>query len=139
LLLYEFGRRFFDERSGFYAGLVMATSAGAFLFTRIMIPEALYALEFTAAFYLFLRAWTGTLPPRVGYWGSAAIVGLAMLTRAGIGGLFPFGILSTFVVAAGAWRPTSRARRRLAEMPFWSSAAIALAVALPWHMAASLR
>src|SRR5437870_2158713 len=39
LLLYEFGRRFFDERSGFYAGLVMATSAGAFLFTRIMIPE----------------------------------------------------------------------------------------------------
>src|SRR4051794_3056853 len=53
LLLYEFGRRFFGERAGFYAGLVMGTSAGAFLFTRIMIPEALYALEFTAAFYFF--------------------------------------------------------------------------------------
>ena len=51
LLLYEFGRRFFDERAGFYAGLVMATSAGAFLFTRIMIPEAIYAVEFTAIFY----------------------------------------------------------------------------------------
>jgi hypothetical protein len=37
-----------------------------------MIPEALYALEFTAAFYLFLRAWTGPLAPRVGYWGQRA-------------------------------------------------------------------
>src|SRR5437588_3429526 len=61
LMLYEFGRRIFNERAGFYAGLVMATSAGSFLFTRIMIPEALYALEFTIAFYLFLRSWQGTL------------------------------------------------------------------------------
>src|SRR5262249_11580174 len=89
LMLYEFGRRFLHERAGFYAGLVMATSAGAFLFTRIMIPEALYALEFTVAFYLFLRAWTGSLSPRIGYWGCGAIVGLATLTRAGIGAFFP--------------------------------------------------
>src|SRR4030095_8261243 len=33
LLLYEFGRRFFSERAGFYAGLVMSTSAGAVLLT----------------------------------------------------------------------------------------------------------
>src|SRR5262249_42364715 len=85
LLVYDFGRRFFDERAGFYAGLVMATSAGPFLFTRIMIPEALYALEFAAAFYLFLRAWTGSMSPRLGWWGCGAMVGLATLTRAGIG------------------------------------------------------
>jgi 4-amino-4-deoxy-L-arabinose transferase-like glycosyltransferase len=139
LLLYEFGRRFFNERAGFYAGLVMGTSAGPFLFTRIMIPEALYALEFTAAFYLFLRAWTGSLSPRVGYWGTACLIGLATLTRAGIGGLFPLGILAIFVVAAGAWTRSSEARRRLAAIPILSAAAIALAVALPWHIAASLR
>ena len=139
LLLYEFGRRFFGERAGFYAGLVMGTCAGAFLFTRIMIPEALYALEFTAAFYLFLRTWTGSLPLRLGYWGSAAIVGLATLTRSGIGGLFPGLILGAFVLAAGAWRGGSEARQRLAEIPLWSSAMIALAVALPWHIVASVR
>ena len=139
LLLYEFGRRFFSERAGLYAGLMMSTFAGAYLFTRIMIPEALYALEFAAAFYLLLRAWTGTLSPRVGYWGSAAIIGLATLTRAGIGGLFPLVIFGAFVVARGAWRPSSDARRRFREIPLWSSTAVACAVALPWHIAASLR
>jgi len=139
LLLYEFGRRFFDERTGFYAGLVMGTSAGVYLFTRIMIPEALYALEFTAAFYLFLRSWTGTLPARIGYWGTAAMIGLATLTRAGIGGLFPVAIIGVFVIAAGAWRRDSEARRRFQQVPLWSSALVALAVALPWHIAASVR
>jgi 4-amino-4-deoxy-L-arabinose transferase-like glycosyltransferase len=41
LMAFEFGRRFFGTRAGFYAGLVVATSAGMFLFTRIMIPEAI--------------------------------------------------------------------------------------------------
>src|SRR5208282_4598807 len=61
VMIYVFGRRFFGDRAGFYAGLVMCTSIGTYMFTRIMIPEAIYALEFTAAFYLFLLAWTGTI------------------------------------------------------------------------------
>src|SRR6202040_4168922 len=71
LLVNEFGRRFFGVRAGFYSGLVVSTSAGFFLFTRIMIPEAIYALEFAAIFYLFLRGWTGSLNPRAAYWGAA--------------------------------------------------------------------
>jgi 4-amino-4-deoxy-L-arabinose transferase-like glycosyltransferase len=139
LLLYEFGRRFFSERAGFYAGLVMGTSAGSFLFTRIMIPEALYALEFTATFYLFLRAWTSSLSPRTGYWGAASIIGLATLTRAGIGAFFPLGIIAIFAMTAGAWSRSSEARRRLAAIPIWSASVIALVVALPWHVIAALR
>jgi 4-amino-4-deoxy-L-arabinose transferase-like glycosyltransferase len=50
LLVNEFARRFFGVRAGLYSGLVVCTGAGFFLFTRIMIPEALYALEFTAIF-----------------------------------------------------------------------------------------
>jgi hypothetical protein len=68
LLVNAFARRFFGVRAGFYSGLVVCTSAGFFLFTRIMIPEAIYALEFTAIFYLFLRGWTGSLNPRAAYW-----------------------------------------------------------------------
>jgi 4-amino-4-deoxy-L-arabinose transferase-like glycosyltransferase len=55
-LTYEFGCRFFTWRIGFYGALVVATSPGFFIFTRTMIPEEIYALEFTAVFYLFLRA-----------------------------------------------------------------------------------
>ncbi|PWT84264.1 MAG: hypothetical protein C5B57_05145 [Blastocatellia bacterium] len=139
LLMYDFGRRFFGERAGFYAGLMMGTSAGVFLFTRIMIPEALLAFEFAAAFYLFLRAWTGSLPARIGWWGYAAIVGLATLTRAGIGALFPIAVVAIFITCTGGWRQNSEARRRLAAAPLASSLAVALIVSLPWHVLAALR
>lgn len=132
MMVYAFGRYWFGERAGFYAGLVICTAPGTFLFTRIMIPEAIYALEFTALFYLFLRAWTGTISPRAGYWGAAALLGLAALTRSLVGFVFPLAILFLFIVAAGQWK-------RWRELPLISSALIFLAVAVPWHLIAGLR
>jgi 4-amino-4-deoxy-L-arabinose transferase-like glycosyltransferase len=129
MMVYVFGRRWFGERAGFYAGLVMCTSPGVFLFTRIMIPGAILALEFTAAFYLFLRAWQGSLSPRAGYWGSAAMIALAVLTRSLIGIVFPIAILFFFLLSTDGlkkWR----------KLPLISSAVVFLVVALPWHIAA---
>ncbi len=132
LMLYLLGREFFGEREGFYGGLVMATCVGTFLFTRIMIPEAIYALEFTAAFYLFLRSWTGTLSPKKGYWGAAVLIALAVLTRSLVGVVFPVAIILLFILLTGQWR-------RLRELPLVSSTLIFLAVALPWHILAELQ
>ncbi len=131
LMVYFFGRRWFGERAGFYAGLIMCTSPGVFLFTRIMIPEAIYALFFTAAFYLFLRAWQGTISPRKGYWGAAALIALAVLTRSLIGIVFPIGIIFCFLLATGELRHWRR-------LPLLSSLIVFLVVALPWHIAAIL-
>ena len=128
-MVYFFGRRWFGERAAFYSGLVICTSPGVFLFTRIMIPEAIYALFFTAAFYLFLRAWQGTLSLRKGYWGAAALIALSVLTRSLIGFVFPLGIIFCFLLATGGvkkWR----------GLPLTSSAIVFLLVALPWHVAA---
>jgi 4-amino-4-deoxy-L-arabinose transferase-like glycosyltransferase len=132
LLVNEFARRFFGVRAGLYSGLVVCTSAGFFLFTRIMIPEAIYALEFTAIFYLFLRGWTGSLNPRVAYWGAAAMIGLAMLTRGLIGVVFPTAILFLFIAVTRSWR-------RWRELYLFSSMGIFVLVAAPWHVLASLR
>lgn len=132
LLLYEFGRRFFDPKTGFYAALVGATSVGTFIFTRIMIPEAIYALLFTASFYLFLRAWTGSLDQRTGYWCASALIGLAVLTRGLVGLVFPAGVIIVFVLLTGGWK-------RWRELRLISCAAIVLAIALPWHILAELR
>ena len=41
VLTAAFGIWAFGKRAGFYAGLVMATCTGLFLFTRILIPDAL--------------------------------------------------------------------------------------------------
>ncbi len=132
LLVNEFARRFFGVRAGLYSALAVLTGAGFFLFTRIMIPEGIYALEFTAVFYFFLRGWTGSLPPRIAYWGAAVMSALAMLTRGLVGVIFPVGIIVLFVIATRAWK-------RLGEMHLVSSTLIFLVVATPWHLLASLR
>lgn len=132
LMVFEFGRRFFSARAGFLAGLVICTSIGTYIFTRSMIPEAIYALEFTAAFYLFLRAWTGSLSPRAGYWGCAAVIALAVLTRALIGLIFPLAVITLFLAFTGGWR-------RWRELPLVSSAAIFFLIAAPWHLVVGLR
>ncbi len=131
-LIYFFARRYFGARAGLYSGLIACTSAGFFLFTRIMIPEALYALEFSALFYLFLRGWTGTLEPRLAYWGAAALTALAMLTRGLVGVIFPVAILGLFIVATNGWT-------RWRELRLFSSSLVFLAIAAPWHILASLR
>ena len=132
LLVNEFARRFFGVRAGLYSALAVLTGAGFFLFTRIMIPEGIYALEFTALFYFFIRGWTGSLAPRTAYWGAAAISALAMLTRGLVGVIFPVGIIAIFIVVTQGWR-------RLREMHLLSSTLIFLMVAVPWHLLASLR
>ena len=135
LMAFEFARRFFGDLAGFYAGLVTATSVGMFMFTRIMIPEAIYALEFTAIFYLFLRAWnkdTGTLSPRLYYWAVAVLTACAVLTRGLIGVLFPLGTIFGFVILTRGWR-------RWRKLHLFSSSLIFLAIAVPWHVIAELR
>src|SRR3954470_5633565 len=132
LMVYAFVRRFFSERAGFYGGLAAATSIGFWMFTRIMIPEAVYTFFFLVIFYLFLRAWTGRLDPRIGYWGAAAAMGLAVLTRALIAVIFPCAIIFLFLVATAGWR-------RWRELRIFSSAGIFLLIAAPWHLMAEWR
>jgi 4-amino-4-deoxy-L-arabinose transferase-like glycosyltransferase len=132
LLVYEFGRRFLGERTGLYGALVAATSAGMFIFTRVMLPEALYALEFTAAFYLFLRSWSGDLDAPIGYWGAASCCALGMLTRGPIGAFFPAGAILVFITLTRSWE-------RWRELRLFSSLAIFVALAGPWHLLAAIR
>lgn len=44
---YRFANWAFDEETGLYAGLILATSVGLFLFTRILIPDATLTLVIT--------------------------------------------------------------------------------------------
>lgn len=132
LMVLEFGRRFFNLRIGLYGALILASSPGLFIFTRTVNQEAICALEFTAIFYLFLRAWTGSLAPRLGYWGAAALCGAAVLTRGLVGILFPAATIAAFITATRDWR-------RWRELRPFSSTMIFLAVAAPWHILAEIR
>src|SRR5437667_7221291 len=50
-----FGKWAFGPDAGFYSGLVLSTCIGLFLFTRILIPDAILTLAITMAMWCFLR------------------------------------------------------------------------------------
>jgi 4-amino-4-deoxy-L-arabinose transferase-like glycosyltransferase len=132
LLVFEFGRRFFDLRVGLYGVLILASSPGLFIFTRTVNQEAICALEFIAVFYLFLRAWTGSLDPRLGYWAVAALCGVAVLTRGLVGIIFPAATIVVFITVTRGWR-------RWRELRPFSSFLIFICVAAPWHILTEIR
>ncbi len=132
LMVYFFARRFFGETAAFYSGLIICTSVGPWLFTRVMVPEAIFALQLTALFYLFLRGWQGSLDTRVAYWGAAVVMALAALTLGLIGVLFPLGVVFFFILFTRSWG-------RWRELRIFSSTLIFLVIAVPWHWLAEER
>jgi 4-amino-4-deoxy-L-arabinose transferase-like glycosyltransferase len=136
LLTAAFGRWAFGNRAGFLAGLCISTCVGLWLFTRILLPDALQTLTIALALWAFLRALDEQeRHPRT--WAAilAAGLGAGLLLKSLIGVVFPLGaaflylLLTRQLFAARTWK-----RLR----PF-TGLAIVLLVAAPWHILAALR
>jgi len=130
-----FGIWAFGRRAGLYAGLCMATCIGLFLFTRILIPDVMLTLTVAVAMWAFLRALDEQEPhPR--FWAAvlALNLGLGLLLKSLIGIVFPIAAGLLYLHATGqlflrhAWKRLH---------PF--GLLIVLAVAVPWHVLATLR
>ncbi len=125
------GMRAFGERAGIYAGLFVHTSAGVFLFTRILIPEVLLSLLIAAALYFFLTALETDRQPWRWYAGYACMA-LGVLTKGLIALAFPGGAAFFYLLVTGEWR-------RWREFRLASGLALFLFIAAPWHILAGLR
>lgn len=129
---YLFGRWFSSEKVGLYAGAVMGFSAGVFLFTRTMIPEALLTLLLTVGHLCFLRAFFGVGKQKRFYYGFYVAAALAVLTKGLIGIIFAVVPAFLFLLLTGSlsqWR----------ELRLCSGFALFLAIAAPWHLLAGFR
>jgi 4-amino-4-deoxy-L-arabinose transferase-like glycosyltransferase len=131
-----FGIWAFGRRAGFYAGLIVATCIGLFLFTRVLIPDVTLTLTVALAMWAFLRALDEEEPrPRLWAFVLAASLGVGLLLKSTVAVLFPVaaGVIYLFVThqffSAKTWK-----RLR----PF-SGLAIILLIAAPWHVLATLR
>ncbi|HZU26341.1 MAG TPA: glycosyltransferase family 39 protein [Bryobacteraceae bacterium] len=135
-LAFCMGRWAFSERAGFFSGLVLSTCVGLFLFTRFLIPDALLTVWIALSLWAFARALDAAEQrPRLWAAISAASIALGVLTKGLIGAVFPVG--AAFVYLALTHQLFRRdAWRRI--RPF-SGLAIALAIAAPWHVLATLR
>jgi 4-amino-4-deoxy-L-arabinose transferase-like glycosyltransferase len=119
----------FGKRAGLYAGLIMSTSIGLFLFTRILIPDVILTLTITLALWGMLQAIDGS---RWWAWGMWAAIAAGLLLKGLIAALFPVAIGLLFLALTRQlylWRRF----RPLAGV------ALLLAIAAPWHVLATLR
>ena len=132
---YRMGKWAFHEEAGMFAGVILATSAGLFLFTRILIPDAMLTLAITGAIWAWLRLLEPEEQRRLRW---AAIMGLCF----GAGLLLKGLIAVVFPVMAGlAYMAITRQLHRLAawkKLNLWMVAAVTLVIAAPWHILAAL-
>jgi 4-amino-4-deoxy-L-arabinose transferase-like glycosyltransferase len=130
LLAVRWGRRAFGGRAAIYAGLFVATTAGCYLFTRILIPEAILSFFIAAAFYFFVTALQDGNAWR--WYGGYACVALAVLTK-GLLAIVVVGLsLLLYVVLSGEWR-------RWREFHLVTGTLLFLLIAAPWHVLAGIR
>ncbi len=133
---YRFGRWAFGEAAGLYAGIALSTSVGLFLFTRILIPDAVLTLAVTGAIW----AWLRLLEPDEQHplrWSFALgfSLGVGLLLKGLIASVFPviaalaYMALTRRLFSSAAWR----------RLHLWIAIPVALAIAMPWYVLATLR
>jgi 4-amino-4-deoxy-L-arabinose transferase-like glycosyltransferase len=129
LLTAACGRRWYDERTGFWAGCIVATAFGYFSVARSALPDL------PLAFFVTLATWAaivGTLdrPPRPLGWAVVAglAAGLGLLTKG------PIAVVLPALVLAPLWV----VERRTSSLTLgWvaSASVTAAVVAVPWYAA----
>jgi 4-amino-4-deoxy-L-arabinose transferase-like glycosyltransferase len=160
LLGFRWAREAYGERAAFYTGLFTLTSAGIFLFTRVLIPDVLLSLLLALTLYALLKSlersprWqsqtSGTLPaPKTHHSLSQdgkphlvaaslypyilwTALALAVMAKGLVALVFFFGAAGFYLALTGDYRQW----RRLKPIP---GIALFLVIAAPWHILAGLR
>ncbi len=136
LLTMAFGIWAFGRKAGFYAGVVMATCIGLYLFTRVLIPDVILTFTITLSMWALLRVLEDEEPhPRAWAVILAASVGTGLLLKSLIAVVFP---VAAGVIYLAITRQLFSARTWKRLHPF-SGLAIILLISVPWHVLATLR
>src|SRR4029077_19083357 len=109
---------------------------GLFLFTRILIPDAMLTLAITGAIWVWLRLLERDLVTEL-RWAAVlgSCLGIGMLLKGLIALVFPltaglaYMAVTRQILSANAWR----------RLHLGIVAAVTLAIAAPWHVLATLR
>lgn len=132
----KFTRWAMGPQAGFYAGLCLATCIGLFLFTRVLIPDAMLTLAITVALWSLLRA-LDDKERRPALWAMAfwASMAAGVLLKGLIACVFPMASAGIFLAITGQlWK-----RETWRRLHVFAGLALFLAIAAPWHVLATLR
>jgi 4-amino-4-deoxy-L-arabinose transferase-like glycosyltransferase len=126
LLTWAIGHHLFDGRVGFFAGIVLTTSLGYWIFSRQLLPDMVFSCLTTLGFYSGLRS-LGAVRPRPLYAALFSLsLALAVLTK-GVLGLLPLVVMGGYVALR---REPGRVKTLL---PLWGGL-LFLVLTAPWHV-----
>lgn len=128
----DWARRAFGARASIYAALLVVTSFGYYLFTRILIPEAMLSLTIAAALYFALLALERRRPSAWLWYLAYAALAVAVLAKGLVAIVFVGGTFLLYLVVTGEWR-------RWREFHLLTGTALFLVIAAPWHILAGIR
>ncbi|HEU5235248.1 MAG TPA: glycosyltransferase family 39 protein [Terriglobales bacterium] len=131
LLAADWSRRAFGVRASIYAALFVVTAIGFYLFTRILIPEALLALMIAGALYFSVLALERGNRSRLWY-AAYVCLALAVLAKGLVAIIFVGGTLIAYLLVTGEWK-------RWREFHLFTGTLLFLLIAAPWHILAGVR
>ena len=134
LATYVIARKLYGRRAALLSALILGTSAGFVLQSRIILTDMLLTFCLTAALGSFIVAAgrEGRRSRALPWYLFYLFCALATLAKGLIGMVFPAGIIFFYLLLNRRWR-------LLSEMRLPSGLLLFLAVAAPWFVAVSLR
>ena len=134
LVTYIVARQLYGRRAALISALILGTSAGFVLQSRIILTDMLLTFCLTAALGAFIVAAQreGRRSRALPWYLFYLFCALATLAKGLIGIVFPAGIIFFYLLLSRRWR-------LLSEMRLTTGLMLFLAVAAPWFVAVSLR
>jgi 4-amino-4-deoxy-L-arabinose transferase-like glycosyltransferase len=131
-VVYGIGRDLWGRRAGLVSGVILATSFGYFIFSRIILTDMLFTTLLAATYWGVLRGLLDETPRRIPMLLAYAAMGLAILTKGLIGLTFPVLTLGGFLLLTREWRLVRR-------LELLRGGAVFLAVTAPWHVLVGMK
>jgi 4-amino-4-deoxy-L-arabinose transferase-like glycosyltransferase len=132
LAMESFARRAFRyTEAGLYASVILLSSFGIFIFTRITIPDAMVCLWLTLAIFCYWLTDSQTEPNPLLCYAFATCCALNVLTKGLIGIVFPIAIVISHLILTCGPHTTLQRLRKLYPI---TSFLIFFAIAAPWHI-----
>lgn len=137
-----FGAWVFGAEIGLWAGLLLATSTGLWLFTRILISDSLLTLAVAGSLFGLLRALDpdhrggfagvrGGAPWARLFWAAMAV---GVLIKGFLAVVVPLGTAGLYLLISGLWWDRDTYRR----LRIFEGIVLFLLIAAPWHILAIL-
>lgn len=120
------GYRLYDEKTGFFSGVLLLSSVEFFLISKSIITDAVLFCFFSASLLFF---YLGYKENKAVFWYLMyASAGLAVLTKGPIGILLPGLIITLFLLWQRDWRVLKRCK-------LFSGVLLCAVIAVPWYAA----